>query len=147
MEFDNRVKLNLYNTIVETTRVPTSAQVAEALGRSVQEIEEAFRRLAARRLLVLERGTASRIRMAPPFSGVQTPFLVRAGGKAYFANCVWDALGVSAALHLDAWVEASDGLTGEPLDLEVRGGKPSPRPFAAHFAVPAAHWWDDILHT
>jgi hypothetical protein len=147
MEFDNAVKLNIYETIVQTTCVPTSAQVADDLGCPAGEVEEAFRRLAARRLLVLERGTASRIRMAPPFSGVETPFLARAGGKSYFANCIWDALGVPAALHLDARIEAFDGLMGEPLELEIAGGRPTPNPFTVHFAVPAAHWWDDILYT
>jgi hypothetical protein len=31
--------------------------------------------------------------------------------------------------------------------LEVRDGRPVPRACAIHFAVPAAHWWDDIVHT
>ena len=147
MEFETAVKLRLYQTIAETTRAPDAAELARALGASVAEVEEAFRALGGKRLLVLEPGTTSRIRMAPPFSAVETPFLVRVGEKAYYANCVWDALGIPAALHSDAKVFASDGHTGEPLDLEVRGGKPVPRPCAIHFAVPPARWWDDIIYT
>jgi len=140
VDFDTTVKLYIYRTIAETTRPPTAAHVAGVLESPVAEVEEAFRRLAGKRLLVLEPGTTSRIRMAPPFSGIETPFLVRAGEKGHYANCVWDALGVPAALHQDARVAASDGHTGEPLELEVRNGAPLPRPYVSHFAVPAAHW-------
>ena len=147
MDFETSVKLRLYETIAETTRVPDAAELARALGGSVARVEEVFQILAGKRLLVLEPGSTSRIRMAPPFSGVETAFRVRIGEKAYYANCVWDALGIPAALHSDAQVSAFDGHTGEPLDLEVCGGKPVPRPCAIHFAVPPARWWDDIIYT
>jgi hypothetical protein len=133
MDFDTAVKLGI--------------EVAQALGATVEDVEAAFRRLHGRRLLVPEPGDPSRIRMAPPFSGVETPFLVRARGKSYYANCVWDAYGVAAALHEDVVVEASDGFTGQPILLEVRGGRPVPRDCVVHFAVPAARWWDDVIHT
>jgi hypothetical protein len=29
----------------------------------------------------------------------------------------------------------------------VKNGQPVPLPYVAHFAVPAAHWWDDIIFT
>ena len=147
MEFETAVKLRLYETIAETTRVPDAAELAGELGSSVARVEEAFRTLRGKRLLVLEPGTSSRIRMAPPFSAIETPFRVQVGEKSYYANCVWDALGIPAALHGDARVFASDAHTGDPLDLEVLGGKPVPRPCAIHFAVPPARWWDDIIYT
>ena len=85
--------------------------------------------------------------MAPPFSGVPTAFPVEANGKQYYANCVWDAYGIAAALHCDAISRASDGYTGEPLALEVKAGAPVLKPYVAHFMVPAAHWWDDLIFT
>ena len=81
------------------------------------------------------------------FSGVATPFRVRIQDKVYYANCAWDALGISAALHQDAVVEALDGQTEEPITLEVRNAHPVPQPCVIHFAVPAARWWQDIIHT
>src|SRR4249919_3381112 len=89
----------------------------------------------------------SRIRMAPPFSGVETSFRVKVQDNVYYANCAWDALGIAAALQADAKIEASDGYSGEPIMLEVRNGQPVPQSCVIHFAVPAAHWWDDILYT
>ena len=147
MDLDDRVKLEIYGTLAATGRAPTSAEVARSLALSPDEVAGALERLHARRLLVPEPGDPSRIRMAPPFSGVETPFRVRSGAVTYHANCVWDALGIPAALRRDAVVDASDGRTGEPMTLEVRGGKPVPAPCVIHFAVPAARWWTDIVYT
>jgi hypothetical protein len=173
-DLDTSVKLKLYEVISETARMPTAAEIASALVVPMEDVLSAFERLHQKRLLVPEPDDPSRIRMAPPFSGIETGFLVRSGGKGYYANCIWDALGIPAALHRDARIEASDGFTGEPLILEVRDGKPVsenyapgdpsgdppgyptqgwPYPgyfafhFAIHFAVPAAHWWRDIIYT
>ena len=147
MDFDTTVKLHIYETIAQTTQPPTSAAVAKALNAPLQEVEAAFDRLHKKRLLVPEPGDPSRIRMAPPFSGVETPFRVKVQGKVYYANCAWDALGISAALHEDAVIEASDGQTGERMTLTVTDGKPIPQSCAIHFAVPAARWWEDIIYT
>jgi DNA-binding transcriptional MocR family regulator len=146
-DFDTTVKLHIYRAIAETTKVPSAAEVARDLGVSGPEVEAAFGRLRDQRLLVLEPGDPSRIRMAPPFSGVETPFPVEVGGKRHYANCVWDALGVAAALHEDAVIPASDGFSGEPITLEVRDRRPVPQECVIHFAVPAARWWRDIIHT
>jgi hypothetical protein len=147
LDFDTTVKLHIYKVIAETTRAPTAAEVAAALNCPAVEVAAAFKRLYEKRLLVLEPGDASRIRMAPPFSGIKTPFLVEVGGKSYYANCAWDALGIPAALHADGDILASDAFTGEAMSLQVRHGGPAPQPCVIHFAVPAAQWWDDIIYT
>jgi hypothetical protein len=85
--------------------------------------------------------------MAPPFSGVPTMFKVHVQTKRYDANCVWDGLGVLAALHTDGMVRARDGHSGEAMNLVVRDSAPKPTPCVIHFAVPAAHWWDDVIYT
>jgi hypothetical protein len=146
-ELDTKVKLALYRVIAESSVVPTAAEVAQAVDLSEADVCAAFARLHAKRLLVPEPRNPARIRMAPPFSGVPTSFPVEALGKQYYANCVWDAFGVAAALHCDAVIPACDGFSGEPLTLEVRNNQPVPQPYLAHFAVPAAHWWDDIVFT
>ncbi len=147
MDFDTSVKLNIYATISETGQAPTAMDVARALGAAVDDVLAAFARLHQKRLLVPEPGDPQRIHMAPPFSGVETPFKVQVGDKTYYANCAWDALGIPAALRKDALIHAADGFSGEPILLEVREGKPVPQPCAIHFAVPAARWWEDIVHT
>ena len=146
-EIDIRVKLAIYGAIADTGLAPTSIEVAKLTDLAEAEVLAAFTRLHAKRLLVPEPGDPSRIRMAPPFSGIPTSFPVEANGNRYYANCVWDAFGVAAALHANAIIEASDGFSGEPLMLAVEDNRPVPQPYVAHFAVPAAHWWDDIIYT
>ena len=146
-DLETKVKLALYRIIADTGSVPNSREVAEAVDLNEDAVRAAFARLHSKRLLVPEPGDPSRIRMAPPFSGIPTAFPVDALGKRYYANCVWDAYGIAAALHADAISHASDGYTGEPLMLEVKNGQPILKPFVAHFAVAAAHWWDDIVFT
>ncbi len=146
-ELDTKVKLAIYRITADTGVVPTSGEVARKIDVDEAEVLGAFARLQAKRLLVPEPGDSSRIRMAPPFSGVPTSFPVEANGKRYYANCVWDAYGIAAALHADAMIPARDGHTGEPLRLEVKNKQPVLCLYVAHFAVPAAHWWDDIVFT
>lgn len=147
MDFETAVKLNIYETVAETTRAPTSAEVAVAFGKSAREVEAAFQQLAQKRLLVLEPGDDSRIRMAPPFSGVETQHLVKIAGKSYYANCAWDAFGVAAALHQDADIASTCPDCGESLGYQIREGQPLAQESVVHFAVPAAKWWKDIIYT
>jgi hypothetical protein len=146
-QLDTEVKLAIYRVTADTGIVPTSLEVARKIDIEEAEVLGAFARLHKKRLLVPEPGEFSRIRMAPPFSGVTTAFPVEANGKGYYANCVWDAYGIAAALRADAIIPASDGHTREPLTLEVKNDQPVLHPYVAHFAVPAAHWWDDIVFT
>ena len=62
MDFDTAVKMNIYETIARTTQAPTSADVAEALSTSPEEVAAALERLHQKRLLVPEPGNPSRIR-------------------------------------------------------------------------------------
>lgn len=146
MDFDIAVKLEVYRVFSDTGRAPLSAEVAAALGAEAAAVRESFLRLRGTRLLWLEPDSGE-IRMAPPFSAVPTAFEVTAGGRSYFANCVWDAYGIAAALHRDADVAARCGCCGEPMTMAVQGGAPAAREGVAHFAVPAAAWWDDLVYT
>ena len=146
-DLDTRVKLAIYEITAATGQVPNSVEVSHKIDIAEPEVVGAFERLHAKRLLLPEPNDPTRIRMAPPFSGVPTKFPVEANGRKYYANCVWDAYGIAAALHCDAISRASDGHTGEPLTLEVKNGVPVLKPYLAHFAVPAAHWWDNLVFT
>ena len=145
MDFDTRVKMAIYTQIAETTKAPTVFEVAAAVDAPEREVHEAYRQLAAKRVLVLE-NDGETIRMAPPFSGIPTQHRVRVGEKDYYANCSWDALGIPAALHADAEVFSRCEQSKQPIHIVVEG-RPFPVQAVAHFAVPAAQWWDDIVFT
>ena len=141
------VKLAIYDTIATTTRVPTVSDIAQKLNAPLADVQSAFDELHKQRLLVPEPGDPARIRMAPPFSGVESTFRVTVRDKVYYAPCAWDSLGVPAALHADGVIQTTDGHSGKPITLIVRNGAPVPEPCVIHIAVPAAHWWNDIIYT
>src|SRR5262245_60822489 len=111
MATEQEVREYVYRATVESGRPPRSAEAAAALGVAAAEVLDAFQKLAARRLLALA-PESGEIVMAPPFSAFPTPFRVTAGGRSYFANCVWDSYGIAAALHADADVDASCACCG-----------------------------------
>jgi hypothetical protein len=146
VDLDTSIKLEIYSHLVRTTRPPTPAEIATAVGATVPVVEAAYQRLSRQRVLVLESDGVS-IHMAPPFSGVETQHRVRAAGKDYYANCAWDALGIPAALGQPAEVISRCEQSLEPLHLRVLEDGPEPAECVIHFAVPAALWWKDIVFT
>ena len=146
VQFDVRVKLAVYTHFAETGRGPSPGDVAGRVGSDPESVLDAYRRLRAQRLLVLEADGAS-VRMASPFSGVPTQHVVVADGVQYFANCAWDALGVPAALGRPGTIRSRCEQSGEVLRLDVGLRGPERSDWLFHCQVPAAKWWDDIVFT
>jgi hypothetical protein len=146
-ELDLRIRNHAYASFVRDGRAQTPTETASALGLDLDEAEAAYRRLHDAHALVLKSGTTE-IRMLNPFSVIETPYRVEAGGRSWFANCAWDALGIPAALHTDGLLEAGCPDCGERFELEVRDGElVRGDDLLVHFVVPARRWWDDIAFT
>ena len=143
---DREVRLHVFGRAAETARVPSPAAIAAALSRPQPEIEESLRRLGADHVLILAPGTAN-VWAANPFCAVPSNFRVDARGRSYWGICIWDALGVAAALGGDTIVTAHCGDCAEQLVLEVRGDALARAEGVVHFGVPAARWWDNIGYT
>ncbi|MGB3716493.1 MAG: organomercurial lyase [Candidatus Promineifilaceae bacterium] len=146
MKFDKQIKLAVYRHFAETGQRPAPEDIASRAGSDSRSVVEAYGRLRAKRVLVLEEDGSS-IRMAPPFSGVPTQHVVESNGVRYFANCAWDALGVPAALQQRATIQSRCEQSAEPLRLEVNLDGPVPSDWLFHCLVPAVDWWDDIVFT
>ena len=110
------------------------------------QIEESYQRLHNNHFFFLEPGTFS-IRMANPFSALPTKFRMQVGQVAYWANCAWDMLGIPAALHQDAVIEAEYEDGGETAVLTVKNGQLQPGDGVIHFPFPVRHWYDDLVLT
>jgi hypothetical protein len=137
-ELDRELRNRIYAQLLELGRVPTIAETGAE--------PDALRRLHDEHALVLE-PDGSAIRMLNPFSGVPTPYRVRAAGHEWFANCVWDAFGIPAALGVDGHVSTTCLDCGEALEVEVADGRAEPDDLVAHFLLPARRWWEDIVFT
>ena len=144
-DIDRSVRRAVYQHFVLTGEAPTAASVASGLGETITDVTNAMRRLADAHVLVLK-PDSNDIWMAMPFSAVPTAFRVRAAKAAWWANCAWDALGIAAALQSDVEIESTCAQDGNPLRLSVTAGTLYGDGLV-HFAVPAAHWWDDIDFT
>ena len=130
-----------YAAFVELGRAPRAAELGDQ-----DEVRRGWQALAERHALLLDGDGA--IRIANPFSGVPTPYRTTVGDRTWYANCGWDAFGILGALHaddgrIDAWCpdcgrEIAVGVTGRRIDTPE---------LVFHCAVPAAHWYDDLVFT
>ena len=147
-EIDRAVRVAVYGAVVGTTLPPTVDQVAAKTGFLRDEVAASFRRLDENRALVLERGTLN-VRMANPFSAVPTPFGVETPQRTFYGNCIWDSLGIPAALHTSATIRTKcPDECGEEIVLRVdRDQGLEPMNGMVHFSLPARKWWDDIVFT
>ena len=141
------VRLHVILTAMDTAVVPTAAETASSLRISNELVVDAYRRLSDGHVYVLEPSDPTRLRMANPFSAVPTAFQVEASGKSYYANCVWDGLGVIALMGGSGQLKSDCPDCGEALTLVVSDRRLVNGNGIVHFSVPAAHWWDDIIHT
>jgi hypothetical protein len=92
-----------------------------------------LRALAAAHVVVLD--DAGRILAAHPFAAHEDGARVDAGGRTWWGNCAWDGFGIVHALGLRDATITAQGLTTAQAGVVFE------------VAVPAARWWDDIVHT
>ena len=137
MSDDAGLRRRIYRFFADEGRAPAPEEV----GASAED----YRRLETAHALVLRDNGG--IRIANPFSGVATEFEVEAGGVRWHANCAWDGLGILAAVARDGALRTRCTDCGESLAAEVRDGDLVESDAVAHFLVPAARWYDDLVHT
>ena len=142
---DTVVRRAIYATLGECGVAPSWAEVAQETGLDASAVAASVARLVAAHVIVLD--AAGELRMAMPFAAVPTAFRVCSGDRAWWANCAWDALGIAAATARDVEIATDCPDCGSPLVLGVRDGELTVGEGVAHFAVPAAKWWDDIGFT
>ena len=134
-----------YRRFVELGRAPTPDEVAATTGEGIETVQGSWRRLQDAHALVLE--DDGQIRMANPFSGVETPHRVAAAGRNWYANCGSDAFGIGVVLRTDSTIRTTCPDCADPIELEVRAYRPTDPSPVFHVLVPARDWWSDIGFT
>ncbi len=140
---DREIRLAVYRLFVDGGRAPVPAEIAKAVSATPAQVEAGLHRLHDAHVLVLAPGTPY-VWMANPLSALPTPYTTTVDGRSFWGNCIWDALGIIAMLGGDGSVGALCPDCGDELTLEVRDRELVPSAHVVHYAVPAAHWWDDI---
>ena len=136
----------VYSHFADTTLPPSVDVTATHFNISTEEASEYYKELHNRHAFFLEPETLT-IRMANPFSGIPTDFKVHANGKTYYANCAWDMLGIPAALHCDAVIDAKFTESNDLVKLEVNNGRITNNQLLVHFPLPFSRWYDDLVFT
>lgn len=144
--FDLRIRYFVYEHFVRTVRPPSVAETAVQFNMPEAEVSNCYKRLHNNHFFYLEPGTTS-IRMANPFSAIPTKFEVQVGPLTYWANCAWDMLGIPAALHRDAVIEAKYEDAGETAVLTITNGQVQHSGDVVHFPLPVRRWYDDLIFT
>ena len=142
---DIELRQLVYSRIINKGDIPTSEQIANSAHVTQQEVLDGLARLADAHVLALQKN--GEILMAMPFSAVPTPFVIDARGRSRYANCAWDALGVPAMLRSDGKIDSACGCCGTAIHVAIRRGKVDYEEAVVHFAVPAKHWWDNVVYT
>jgi len=140
--FDRQVRAQIYRLFVDGVRLVDTETIAASRGWDTGEVENSLTRLAEERRVSLV-DDSHQLRMAHPFSGVDTGYRSVVGDTTWNANCAWDALAILALMG-DGRAYAPG--PGGDLVWTVEDGEVSPDGFV-HFLVPAARFWDDIGFT
>lgn len=141
------VRVAVYDSFARTGRPPTLAELGSRFGTTQAEIGEHLRSLAAARHLAL--GADGEIVMAHPFSAVPLGFSVMGRETLWWGGCAWDSFALPHLLPSEPQVLVATKCPacGRPHAWVVDREAPPGGDQVAHFLVPAAHMWDDVVRT
>lgn len=141
------LRLAVYRGFAKTGRAPQVAELADRLGADVAAVAAGLTVLARERHLVLDE--AGRIVMAHPFSAVPLGFCVMGRRTLWWGGCAWDSFALPHLLPGEGEVLVSTRCQacGSAHAWNVGPDRPPDGGQVAHFLVPAARMWDDVMHT
>ena len=141
---ERTVRLFIYRHFVETANAPDLATIARTTGIADHDVAAALRTLADQHAIVLAPASLP-IWMAHPFSAVPTTYPVDAGGRAYWANCAWDAAGILSLVG-DGETQTQCADCGQRVGFGVKDGA-LVGDGVVHFVVPPRRFWENVAYT
>jgi hypothetical protein len=140
------VRLAIYGHLAKTGRAPSAPALADHFGAKRRDITRTLEQLAAARHLVLD--DHGRVVMAHPFATVPLGFSVMGARTLWWGGCAWDAFAMPALLQNEAsvLVATTCPACGMAHAWNVNRVGPPGGLQVAHFLVPMAKVWDDVLH-
>jgi hypothetical protein len=141
------LRLAVYHSYAETGRAPSSTELSGRLGLAPAEVADGLHALATLRHVVLDR--EGRIAMAHPFSAVPLGFAVMGASTLWWGGCAWDSFALPHLLadEREVLVATTCPGCGAALAWVVSRDAPPEGDEVAHFLVPAARMWDDVVRT
>jgi len=141
------LRLAVYRAFAETGRAPRAAELAEQLGAGLPAVTAGLDELARARHLAL--GGQGQIVMAHPFSAVPLGFSVMGASTLWWGGCAWDSFALPQLLpgENEMLVATRCPECRRPHAWNVGSRRPPDGEQVAHFLVPAARMWDDVVRT
>jgi hypothetical protein len=141
------VRLAIYRNFASTGDALDREQAATHTGLDPAQVDAAYRELADNRHIVL--GADGQIVMAHPFAAINLHFSVMGEHTLWWGGCAWDSFAIP---HLvpGEWrvlVATTCAACGTPHAWTVTAEAPPVGDQVAHFLVPTAQIWDDVVHT
>ena len=141
------VRVAVYQAFRTTGRAPSIESLAEGLQTPSDVIVQSLGELAAQRHLVL--GAEGGIVMAHPFSSIPLGFSVMGSHTLWWGGCCWDSFAIPHLITEEPDVLVATRCPG--CDLAgawvVTRESPPATDWVAHFLVPVARMWEDVIHT
>jgi hypothetical protein len=135
------LRLCIYESLARTGRMPDPAALHAIAG---DQLPEALQALAAQRHLALEHGEVA---LAHPFATRSFGFSVMSATTLWWGGCAWDAFAIPHLVGTDALVATRCPTCDRALAWVVDRTAPPEGEAVAHFLVPVARMWNDVIHT
>ena len=141
------LRLAVYRTFADTGRAPRAAELAKEFGSSPPAVAGGLDELARARHIAL--GDQGQIVMAHPFSAVPLGFSVMGARTLWWGGCAWDSFALPHLLpgESEMLVATRCPACQRPHAWNVSSRRPPDGEQVAHFLVPAARMWDDVVRT
>jgi hypothetical protein len=141
------LRLAVYRGFAADGTARTPAELAADAGRPEAEVRGALRELAAQRHLVLDGD--DQVVMAHPFASIPLGFSVMGARTLWWGGCAWDSFALPHLLtdEPDVLVATRCPACDRPHALVVSSREPPAGEQVAHFPVPVARMWDDVVRT
>lgn len=145
--WDEDVRLAVYHAFADHGRAPSAPELADAAGGSLAVAKQALHRLADAHHLVLDE--CEHVVLAHPFAAMPLGFSVMGEHTLWWGGCAWDSFAIPHLVPAEPEVLVATRCPGcgEPHALVVGRAAPPPGSQVAHFLVPAAQMWDDVVRT
>lgn len=144
---DESVRLAIFQGYADTGKPPPRDAIAMALGLDADAVDTAMAHLHdARHIVIADDGE---IVMAHPFASVPLGFSVMGRDTLWWGGCAWDAFAIPQLVpdNPEVLVATQCPGCGKPLAWVVNRESPPVGDEVAHFLVPMARVWDDVVHT
>jgi hypothetical protein len=145
-QFREDVRLAVYESFRRLGHAPAISELATGPAEA-ERVRDALADLHASRDLVLDDQDA--IVMAHPFSSVPLGFSVMGSSTLWWGGCAWDSFAIPHLLPDEPGVLVATTCPAceSALAWTVNRQWPTEGSQVAHFLVPAARIWDDVVHS